>query len=72
MSSTVRELEVASRTRKAEHEAVKACVVFEATDNAKAEALTVHGLGARQVAYRAGNSKVRWHGVRVGWGAVNV
>jgi hypothetical protein len=62
----VRELEVVSRTSKAEHDAVEACVVFEATDNAKTEALTVHGLGARQVADRTGNPKVRRHRVRVG------
>lgn len=65
MSSAVGELEVVARTSNPEHDAVEPFMVFEAADNAKTKALTVHGPCARQVGDRAGYSQMRRHGVWV-------
>jgi hypothetical protein len=61
MGSTVRELEVVTRTAEAEHDAVEPFMVLEATYNAQAKAFTVHGLCSRQIAHWPCNSKVMQH-----------
>jgi hypothetical protein len=58
MGSTVRELEVVVRTVNAEHHAVEAFMILEASDDAKTKTLTVHRLGSCEIADRSGNAKV--------------
>jgi len=62
MTSAVCEFKVIVRTGLAQHDAVEAVVVLEVADDGQSKAAAVHDLRLREVADRASDPKVVWHG----------